>query len=167
MGKTCCLSGHRPQGLPWGYNEADARCRALKRSLSEEIRRAANEGFTEFLCGMALGIDLYGAEAVLELSNEGAGVSLHAVLPCPDQSSRWRNEDKTRYLRLLSRASFKTVISPFYTPSCMLGRNRFMVDNSELLIAALCGNSFSGGTQFTMNYAKMKGLEIRRIDIDC
>ncbi len=27
---TCCFSGHRPPRLPWGSNEADPRCLALK-----------------------------------------------------------------------------------------------------------------------------------------
>ena len=28
--KTCCFTGHRPEKLPWRYDEGDSRCLALK-----------------------------------------------------------------------------------------------------------------------------------------
>lgn len=28
--KSCAFTGHRPKKFPWGCNEADARCAALK-----------------------------------------------------------------------------------------------------------------------------------------
>ena len=34
---TCCFSGHRPDKLPWGLNERDPRCAALKLSLTREL----------------------------------------------------------------------------------------------------------------------------------
>ena len=37
--KTCCFTGHRAAKLPWGHNEADARCVRLKRELYSAISR--------------------------------------------------------------------------------------------------------------------------------
>ena len=34
MDKTCCFTGHRPAKLPWGSDESDERCQALKLELS-------------------------------------------------------------------------------------------------------------------------------------
>ena len=34
--QSCCFTGHRPDKLPWGENESDPRCLALKRRLEEE-----------------------------------------------------------------------------------------------------------------------------------
>ena len=31
---SCCFTGHRPAGLPWGAAESDPRCVALKDELS-------------------------------------------------------------------------------------------------------------------------------------
>ena len=40
---TCCFTGHRPQRLPWGDNEADLRCQAVKARLRSEERRVGKE----------------------------------------------------------------------------------------------------------------------------
>ena len=37
---TCCFSGHRPARLPWGRNEADPRCLALKARLDQALEEA-------------------------------------------------------------------------------------------------------------------------------
>ena len=34
--KTCCFTGHRPDKLPWGTDESDPRCLALKARLEAE-----------------------------------------------------------------------------------------------------------------------------------
>ena len=51
------FTGHRPEKLPWGSDETDARCGALKQQLLEAVRTAAGEGYDTFLCGMARGCD--------------------------------------------------------------------------------------------------------------
>lgn len=35
--KTCAFTGHRPQNLPFGFNEEDERCIDLKKTLREQI----------------------------------------------------------------------------------------------------------------------------------
>ena len=64
---TCCFTGHRPNKLPWGNNEGDPRCLRLKEELAARLDGVYQAGFRHFLCGMALGCDLYFAEAVLTL----------------------------------------------------------------------------------------------------
>ena len=53
------FAGHRPEKLPWGSDESDPRCAALKRQIIEAVRAAAGEGYDTFLCGMARGCDFY------------------------------------------------------------------------------------------------------------
>ena len=38
------FTGHRPEKLPWGSDESDPRCEALKQQLLEAVRAAAGEG---------------------------------------------------------------------------------------------------------------------------
>lgn len=41
--KKCAFTGHRPKSLPFGFNEADERCIALKQKLRNEIIRQIEE----------------------------------------------------------------------------------------------------------------------------
>ena len=51
---SCCFTGHRPEKLPWRYDEADPRCLSLKRRIAAAVEAAYEEGHRHFLCGMAL-----------------------------------------------------------------------------------------------------------------
>lgn len=152
----CAFTGHRPHRLPWGGREEDPRCLALKELISRAVDRAAAQGCTEFLCGMAQGCDMWFAEAVLE-----KGYDLIAVLPCPGQTDRWRQADRVRYGEMLARCSEVRVLEDTYTDGCMLRRNRAMVDGADLLISVYDGQG--GGTGSTVHYASQRGIEIDRI----
>ena len=66
--KSCAFTGHRPQNLPFGFREDDERCAALKEILKKQIvSLITDESVTHFISGMALGVDMYAAEIVLEL----------------------------------------------------------------------------------------------------
>lgn len=81
------LHRHRPQKLPWGSNEWDWRCVALKERILLLIRELYREGYRHFITGMALGIDTYCCEMVLRLKEEHNDVVLEAApaLPGPGQ----------------------------------------------------------------------------------
>ena len=53
--KCCAFTGHRPRKFPWGYDEMDARCVALKKALTEQIVKLVEAGYTDFFSGMAEG----------------------------------------------------------------------------------------------------------------
>ena len=148
----CCFTGHRKLNI----NDN------LKAVLSEVIDIAIADGYTDFYCGMALGTDLCAAEILAEKMKSNPSLKLHAVLPCPEQDLKWTDAEKKHYEEILSVASSKTIISPFYTKTCMLTRNRFMADNSERVIAVWNGFP-KGGTAYTVRYAKSEGKEIHLI----
>ena len=86
---TCCFTGHRPNKLPWGSNESDPRCADLKARLGAALETAYADGYRHFLCGMALGCDLYFCEAVLDLRDRYGDVTVEAAVPCEEQFARW------------------------------------------------------------------------------
>lgn len=162
-GAACAFTGHRPEKLPWRYNERDERCVALKARIGDTVRTVYDAGARHFICGMAKGCDTYFAEAVLELRDDFPDITLEAAIPCETQSEAWSAGEKERYFYLLHQCDRQTVVSREYTPECMLRRNRYMVDSSSLLIAAFDGRP--GGTMQTVNYAKSMGKEIIEIVI--
>ena len=155
---SCCFTGHRPEKLPWRYDEADPRCLSLKRRIAAAVEAAYEEGFRHFLCGMALGCDLYFCEIVLALRERYPDITVEAAIPCPTQADAWSPAQRARYRRLVDACDFETVVSAGYTPYCMQRRDRYMVDHAALLIAAFDGTP--GGTQYTMQYAMSRGVSI-------
>lgn len=161
--KTCCFSGHRPNKLPWGGNENDARCLALKAELAARLDGLYEAGYSTFICGMAIGCDMYFAEAVLELRKKHPEVRLEAAVPCGTQPDRWARPLRQRYNELLNASNKVTLLSVNYTPDCMMRRNKYMVDSSSLLLC--CYNGRPGGTMSTILYAERSGLDVIIIDI--
>lgn len=158
----CCFTGHRPEHLGKLADESSEWCHQLKEILSDEIDHAIADGYTDFYCGMARGVDTYAAEILLNKMSAYENLHLHAALPCPQQQLGWNERDKKRFENILTRVSSKTIISPNYTDTCMLTRNRFMVDNSQRVIAVWNG-FFRGGTAYTVRYAKKENKEIHLI----
>lgn len=148
---TCCFTGHRPEKLPWGMDETDPRCTALKKRLGDVVDSAYESGMRHFICGMARGSDFYFAETVLELRKRHPEVTLEAAIPCASQSSGWRREEQDRWRALVALCDLETLIQEHYDAGCMLRRNRYMVDHSSLVIAVYDGTN--GGTRRTLEYA--------------
>ncbi|MCM1060305.1 MAG: DUF1273 domain-containing protein [Eubacterium sp.] len=152
--KVACFSGHRkmPQD-----------CTELQADLEKAITTLIKQGVVFFGSGAALGFNQIAAETVLMLKKDYPQIKLIMVLPCPpeQQSLKWNDEQKKHYYELLRQSDKVRLLSPQYTSSCMLDRNRHLVDNSAYLICYL--RKQSGGTLYTVNYAEKQGLKILRI----
>ncbi len=161
---TCCFTGHRPEKLPWGADESDPRCAALKKRLGWELEEAYRLGYRHFICGMARGTDLYFCEAALALRDARPGVTVEAAIPCEEQAARWREAERQRYFDLVGRCDLETMVQHHYDRSCMLRRNRYMVDRSSRLLAVYDG--MLGGTMYTLTYAMKQGVETIILDLE-
>ena len=60
------FTGYRPEKLPF-FGEDDPLCIDMKKRLSVQIQSLIADGADEFYSGMALGVDTWAAEIVLEL----------------------------------------------------------------------------------------------------
>ena len=164
MLKNCCCTGHRPKGFPFKYGTDKRKHSAYLKALEEKIEIAITKyGITNFISGMAIGVDTDFAETVLKMRDKYP-VTLECAIPCPNQSLKWSVADKLRYENILARADAINFVSERYSPECMLKRNRYMVDKSYLVIAVFNGIE-QGGTWYTINYAKSKNKTIELIDL--
>ncbi len=153
--KKCAFTGHRPQHLPFGFNEADNRCNKLKQVLKEKIiYLIENENVSYFISGMAIGVDMYSAEIVLDLKEKYPNIILECAIPCETQSYKWPKNLKNRYITILEKCDKKTIIQKYYSYDCMNKRNQYMVDQSDFIIAVWNGKP--SGTGKTIKYAKDK-----------
>ena len=161
--ESCSFTGHRPGKLPWHYREEDLRCMELKRRMSAAIEAAYQEGYRHFICGMAMGCDLYFCECALDLRKQYPDITVEAAIPCPTQADRWPAAQRRRYAELVAACDLETLVSDAYSATCMQRRDRYMVDRSAMLIAAFDGSA--GGTRYTVEYAMRRGLDIVDIPI--
>lgn len=156
---TACFTGHRSQKLPWRFDEQNERCIKMKETLRFEIEKAIKRGYKTFLCGMAIGFDIICAETLLDLKRQYKDVEIIGALPCKTQDIKWAQKDKVRYRAVLAQLDgVRCIYDEYIGAECMLERNRFMVNNSSLMIALFDG--VSGGTKSTIDYARKQGLEI-------
>ena len=164
MQKFCCCTGHRPQKFPFEYGGKQKEYLTYLKELENKIKTAIIDyGVTCFISGMALGVDLDFAQTVLKYRKKYS-LTLECAVPCPNQTLKWDKKDISRYDRILKKADCVTLVSEHYTPECMLKRNRYMVDKSDLVIAVFNGVK-GGGTWYTINYAKRHNKIIEVINL--
>ncbi len=157
--RTACFTGHRPQNMP--FNIDDPVCYGyLFDNIYEQVYNAYQMGFRIFMTGMAYGIDLIAGEAVLKLKETYPRASLVCAIPhIPD----FKN---ATYKKLLEGASQIVYFFDKHTQGEYHLRNRFMVDESSLLIAYLKSSTAEGGSYYTYKYAVQKQNDIIRVDLD-
>jgi len=157
--KTLAFTGLRPHKLPWGVDESQLACLSLKVDIRKRlILLIEDENVRRFISGMAMGIDQICGEIVLELKELYPDITLTAAVPCIDQEACWQQKQRDRYARILKQCDSVHIVSETYTNECMEKRNRWMVDNCDVLLAVWDGRP--GGTGNTIRYAKSNGVEI-------
>lgn len=142
----CSFTGHRLLGEDFD-----------EKLLENVILSLIKRGTESFYCGMAKGFDMKAAEIVLSYK-ESYGLELTACIPYDGQGENMNKTDRARYLNILENCDEKIVFSPHYNIQCMHARNRFLVENCDVLISYL--RKESGGTFYTVNYAKACGKKI-------
>lgn len=151
------FTGYRPEKMPFP-NEEHPLCLALKKRLREEIEKLVKDGADCFFTGMARGTDMWCAEIVLELKKTHENLKLTAIIPCRTQSNGWDVNDKLRYENILKCCQGVICASETYTKSCMMKRNKALVDCCDVLLAVFDGKK--GGTANTVSYAQSKSRKI-------
>ncbi len=161
---TCCFTGHRPNKISYIYDEKSIKFLFLKFKLKRTIKHFIKKGYIYFISGMALGIDIMCAELVLKLKKKYFKIQLECAIPCKNQTNRWGDKNIEKYNKILSLADKVTYTSNCdYFNGCMQKRNKYMIDNSTLLIAVFSGAN--GGTKQTIGYAKSKKIKIKILKV--
>ena len=143
--KTCCVTGHRD--IPEQKKET------ITQLLRQEILKAIADGYTHFISGFATGADLMFADIVVQLKAVYP-ITLEAAIPYP---GRMKTPDKT-FQRLIRCSDTVKIHSDCYFKGCYARRNRYMVDQSQRILAVYDGRT-TGGTAATLRYAV--GKEVR------
>ncbi len=122
-----CFSGHRPQKLPFSD---DATLDRLKSLIYKSIYDAIREGYTTFICGMARGVDIWAAEAVIDQKRTNPQIKLICAYPYRGHGDAWKGYERWQIAHVHECADEIIYVSEEYTKDCMKRRNCYMVDNS-------------------------------------
>lgn len=169
MNKTVCFTGHRPNKLPGGYDYNSDKNKELSFVLENKILELLEKGYEHFICGGALGVDQIAFEVLCSLRDTGCNISIEIAIPFKNQTGNWMQSSKDLYNSQLTRADKLTFVDEIYNynknfeigvyhPAKMEMRNRYMVDNSDIVIAVHDGTK--GGTYNCISYAKKMNKEI-------
>ena len=148
---TCCFTGHRPDKLYESEND-------IKLLLTKAIDDAICDGCTTFISGMAMGVDIWAAEIVIERMTVNSEVSLICALPHPDFEKRRSETEIARFNNIIASANDVVEVNNHYYTGCYQVRNKWMVDRSSLVIAVFNGKK--SGTKNTIDYANKKSVKV-------
>ena len=147
----CCFTGHRPEKI-------SATEEAVKAWLDKQIDQAIADGYTTFISGCAMGVDLWAAQIVQSRKKDNPSLRLIAATPWPGFGARWKDGWKEQYFDLLKTADMVVNICDHYHKGVFRMRNEWMVDHSGRVIAYY--NGTPGGTRNTIQYAEKKMIEV-------
>ena len=143
---TCCFTGHRILKREFSIEE-----------LSIVIQNAIDKGYKTFLVGMARGFDLKCVKVLAEKKKD-FNIEIIACMPCKDQNKYFTEKENQEFFEMVNLTDKKVYIQENYDSECMFLRNKYMVDNSSLLIAYY--HYQRGGTHSTVTYAIKQNKEI-------
>lgn len=184
---TYCFTGHRPDklgGYNWNTKKNQNIMKALRSKIIELINSTnSHESNFKFICGGALGIDQMAFEICYTLKYSTlklnpCKIELELAIPFKKQVSKWFGKDDIdRFYTHQQQADVVTFVDTVkdyeyiggisigdYHPAKMQIRNRYMVNNSDIVIAVW--NGTKGGTANCVNYAKKQGKNIVIINPD-
>ncbi len=144
--KTVCFTGHR--SIP------DDQRSLVNSTVANVIVRLADEGYTDFVFGGAVGFDTMAARNTENLRSLSAysHIKVHIFMPCRSIPKLTDENTARIYHSTLKMADTVTYISDSYFQGAMHKRNRAMVDVSSCVVS-YC-TSDKGGTAYTVKYAE-------------
>ena len=143
----CCFTGHRPDKLIRSKEQ-------ITKDLTAAIDNAISDGYRTFISGMAMGVDIWAAQIVLEKKTVLPGLHLICALPFPGFGDRWSSQWSDVYNEIIRQADLVKSISQSFSYASYQKRNEWMVNHSGRVIAVYNGSA--GGTRNTVEYAQQK-----------
>lgn len=107
---------------------------------------------------MSRGVDIWAAEIVLKIRDEGIPIRLLCASPYPGFESGWSRTWQKQYIETMRAADYVGFTSPTYSKRSYQIRNEWMVNHSSRVIAVFNGQP--SGTKNTIDYANRKGIPV-------
>ena len=133
--KCCAILGSPPAAFPWGYDEEDPACIALRLLLLNRITLLRTQGVTDFCAVLDAGMGLYAAESIAQLRANDGALRLICAVPWEGQATKWTPELRDRYFNVQAGCSEVLTVSPVWTSGCEITAMLNAVDMADTVIA--------------------------------
>ena len=118
MTKTCAIIGCSPMCFPWGFDEEDEGCAALKLILMNRITVLRSEGCTRFRISLDCGVGLYAAEILHGLKGSDDAFETICCVPYEEQAAKWTPELRDRCFDALAACTEVVNVAGKQTVGC-------------------------------------------------
>ena len=135
MTKTCGIIGCSPMCFPWGFDEEDEGCAALKLILMNRITKLRGEGCTRYAVSMDCGVGLYAAEILHGLKETDGELETICYVPYEEQATKWTPELRDRYFNALAACTEVVNVAYEKTVSCEFKAHLEAIKEADTLIA--------------------------------
>ena len=107
---------------------------------------------------MALGIEKYVAETVLELKKLYPIITLECVIPYETQAENWAENQRNNYFFILKNCDNETLMQYQYTNDCYKKANNYMIKKSNTVI--FISNEESKNTGEYKEFENISGKQV-------
>ena len=135
MTKTCAIIGCSPMCFPWGFDEEDEGCAALKLILINQISRQRGEGCTRFAVSMDCGVGLNSAEILHGLKGSEEELETICYVPYEEQATKWTPELRDRYFNALAACTEVVNVAYEKTVGCEFKAYLEAMNEADAVIA--------------------------------
>lgn len=150
-------TGHRP--IRAGLNHGVADRSKLEAFAHNMLSRLMVRGLSQVNSGGAQGWDQAVAVAARQLA-----VPYTIAVPFSGQESKWPAEAQEYYRTILAGAHTVITVSPGgYAAAKFAVRDRWLVENADVVLALCDDKPEKSGTRLTMEFAQAKGLDILNV----
>jgi uncharacterized phage-like protein YoqJ len=131
----------------------------IKKAIKKQLIALLDEGLEWIIVSGQWGIEIWAAEAVLELREEYKSLRLAIITPFLEQEENWKEEKKKLYHTILTRANYvNSVTKSKYSGSWQFKeKNTFLLRNSDGMILVYDEEN-EGSPRFIREQALKQGL---------
>ena len=134
MRKNCAIIGCPPMCFPWGFDEEDEGCTALKLILMNCITKQRSLGAARFHISMDCGVGLYAAEILQGLKEADSEIEYVGYVPFEEQATKWTPDLRNRYFNVLASCTEVEYVSPEKTVGCEFKAYLQAIKNADTMI---------------------------------
>jgi len=135
MTKTCAIIGCSPMCFPWGFDEEDEGCAALKLILINQITGLRSKGCTRFAVSINCGVGLYATEILHGLKGSEEELETICYVPYEDQATNWTPELRERYFNALAACTEVVNVAYEKTVGCEFKAYLEAINEADTVIA--------------------------------